>query len=143
MRRDYNTETGETRRHSSSGVSDKLTYLLVGGGIGAVIALLFAPKSGTELRSDIADVSRKGLDKTRETAQQLRENSGEYYKQLREQAGDVYSRASEAYSTAADKLAGKRVEDKTADYIENTASELGDGIRETGQAARKQSNSLT
>jgi len=27
-------------------ISNKLTYLLIGGGIGAVLALLFAPKSG-------------------------------------------------------------------------------------------------
>ncbi|MCU0240070.1 MAG: YtxH domain-containing protein [Pyrinomonadaceae bacterium] len=34
--------------------STKLTYLLIGGGIGAILALLFAPKSGQELREDIA-----------------------------------------------------------------------------------------
>ena len=33
--------------------STKLTYLLVGGGIGAILALLFAPKSCQELRGDI------------------------------------------------------------------------------------------
>ena len=43
--------------------STKLTYLLVGGGIGAILALLFAPKSGQELRGDIADVTRKGVEK--------------------------------------------------------------------------------
>ena len=48
----------------------KLTYLLVGGGIGAVLALLFAPKSGHELRGDIADVTRKGIEKGKETATQ-------------------------------------------------------------------------
>ncbi|MBA2495432.1 MAG: YtxH domain-containing protein, partial [Acidobacteria bacterium] len=41
----------------------KLTYLLIGGGIGATLALLFAPKSGQELRGDIADVTRKGIEK--------------------------------------------------------------------------------
>lgn len=142
MRRDYD-ETNEARRNSSSGVSDKLTYLLVGGGIGAVIALLFAPKSGTELRSDLADVSRKGLDKTREAASQLRDHSGEYYQQIKGQAGEFYNRANEAYSTAANKLGSRKTEDKAADYIENTASELGDDIRETGQAVRTQTNSLT
>jgi len=37
--------------------ADRLTYLLIGAGIGATLALLFAPKSGRELRRDIADVS--------------------------------------------------------------------------------------
>lgn len=141
--RDYNTETVQTRQYSSSGVSSKLTYLVVGGGIGAILALLFAPKSGTELRSDIADASRKGLDLTREQAQQLQNRSGEYYQQLRQQAGDLYNRANEAYSTASDRVRNRTPEDKAADYIENTASELSDDVREIGSDVRNQSNRLT
>jgi gas vesicle protein len=79
-----------------SSTTTKLTYLLIGGGIGAVIALLFAPKSGTELRGDIADATRKGIEKSRETATQLQEKAGEYYEVGRE-------RASELYQTAQDK----------------------------------------
>jgi gas vesicle protein len=65
----------EDERDSAS-ASTKLTYLLIGGGIGAVIALLFAPKSGEELRGDIADATRKGLEKSKETAVQLQERAG-------------------------------------------------------------------
>jgi gas vesicle protein len=79
-----------------SSTTTELTYLLIGGGIGAVIALLFAPKSGTELRGDIADATRKGIEKSRETATQLQEKAGEYYEVGRE-------RASELYQTAQDK----------------------------------------
>ena len=57
----------ENEREETSATT-KLTFLLIGGGIGAVIALLFAPKSGVELREDIADVTRKGLEKGKETA---------------------------------------------------------------------------
>lgn len=71
-------------------VSTKLTYLLVGGGIGAVIALLFAPKSGTELRGDIADATRKGIEKSKETAAQLQERAGEYYEVTRDKANELY-----------------------------------------------------
>ena len=74
----------------NTSVSTKLTYLLVGGGIGAVIALLFAPKSGVELRGDIADVTRKGIEKGRETATQLQEKAGEYYEVSREKANEIY-----------------------------------------------------
>jgi gas vesicle protein len=73
----------------------KLTYLLIGGGIGAVLALLFAPKSGEELRGDIADVTRKGIEKGRETAVQLQEKAGEYYEVTREKAGEYYAAAQE------------------------------------------------
>jgi len=85
------------RRDSGDSVSTRLTYLLIGGGIGAVIALLFAPKSGQELRGDLADATRKGIDRSREAAQQLGDRAGEYYETTRE-------RASELYSTASDKV---------------------------------------
>jgi gas vesicle protein len=76
-------------------ISTRLTYLLIGGGIGAVLALLFAPKSGQELRTDIADATRKGIDRSREAAQQLGERAGEYYETTRERASELYSQAAE------------------------------------------------
>ena len=83
------------RRDSGDSVSTRLTYLLIGGGIGAVIALLFAPKSGQELRGDIADATRKGIDRSREAAQQLGERAGEYYETGKRRASELYSTASE------------------------------------------------
>ena len=85
MGRDYERE--------DASVSSKLTYLIIGGGIGAVIALLFAPKSGKELREDIADVSRKGLEKGKEAAAQLQDRAGEYYETGRDKASEFYQSA--------------------------------------------------
>ena len=76
-------------------ISNKLTYLLIGGGIGAILALLFAPKSGHELRGDIADATRKGIDRSREAAQQLGDRAGEYYEATRGRASELYSQAAE------------------------------------------------
>jgi gas vesicle protein len=73
----------------------KLTYLLVGGGIGAILALLFAPKSGVELRGDIADATRKGIEKSKEAAAQLQDKAGEYYEVTRDKAGEIYQTATE------------------------------------------------
>ena len=85
----------EYRRDSGDNISTRLTYLLIGGGIGAVLALLFAPKSGQELRGDIADATRKGIDRSREAAQQLGDRAGEYYEATRARAGELYSQAAE------------------------------------------------
>jgi gas vesicle protein len=85
----------EYRRDSSDSISTRLTYLLIGGGIGAILALLFAPKSGQELRGDIADATRKGIDRSREAAQQLGDRAGEYYEATRTRAGELYSQAAE------------------------------------------------
>ncbi len=83
------SEREETR------AATKLTYLLVGGGIGAILALLFAPKSGEELRGDIADATRKGLEKSKEAAAQLQDKAGEYYEVSREKANEYYQTAQE------------------------------------------------
>lgn len=96
------------RRDSGDNISTRLTYLLIGGGIGAVIALLFAPKSGHELRGDLADATRKGIDRSREAAQQIGERAGTYYEAGRERAAEYYTqaadKASELYTQAADKV---------------------------------------
>jgi gas vesicle protein len=87
MGREYDRE--------ETSAATKLTYLIVGGGIGAILALLFAPKSGEELRGDIADATRKGIEKSKETAAQLQERAGEYYEVGRERAGELYETAAE------------------------------------------------
>ena len=76
-------------RSEGSDVTTRLAYLLIGGGIGALIALLFAPKPGSELRGDIADVTRKGIDKSREAASFVGDKAGEYYGAAREKATDL------------------------------------------------------
>ena len=91
----------EYRRDSGDSISTRLTYLLIGGGIGAILALLFAPKSGQELRGDIADATRKGIDRSREAAQQLGDRAGEYYEATRTRAGELYSQAAERVGEAA------------------------------------------
>ena len=83
----------EYRRDSGDNISTRLTYLLIGGGIGAILALLFAPKSGHELRGDIADATRKGIDRSREAAQHLGERAGEYYEATRDRASELYTQA--------------------------------------------------
>jgi gas vesicle protein len=95
MRHEYDREDGS--------VSTKLTYLLIGGGIGAVIALLFAPKSGYELRGDIADATRKGIEKSKETAAHLQERAGEYYEVGRERASEYIHTAQEKAGEFAEK----------------------------------------
>jgi gas vesicle protein len=99
------------RRRRGSDAATRLTYLLIGGGIGAVMGMLFAPKSGQELRGDIADATRKGIDRTRETATQLGSKAGEYYEATRDRATDLYSAATDRageVASAAREVAARR-----------------------------------
>lgn len=84
----------EQRRRAPEGESDmgaRIAFLLMGAGIGAVVALLFAPKSGQELRGDIADATRKSIDRTREAATQIGDRASDYYEGARDRASELYS----------------------------------------------------
>ena len=78
----------------------ELIYLLIGAGIGAILALLFAPKSGRELRSDIADVTRSRLDRSEE----------ELIWRAEEMAGQAISKVVTAAQEASD--TGQKAYDK-------------------------------
>ena len=114
----------EMRRRGGSDASTRLTYLLIGGGIGAVLALLFAPKSGHELRGDIADATRKGIDRTRETAAQIGTKAGEYYEATRDKAGDVATAAREAASRRGGQLSAAIEAGKQAYAEEKRRTEI-------------------
>lgn len=82
---------------------DKLVYFLIGAGIGAVTALLFAPKAGSELRSEIADATKKGLDYARDTGRDVGERASELYQTGVERASDIGSRGKEAVTDLTDR----------------------------------------
>jgi gas vesicle protein len=89
--------------------TEKLTFLLIGAGIGATLALLFAPKSGRELRGDIADYTKKGLDAANEGARAIGDRAAEVYGTTSGRVAEVYGSASgkvaEAYGTASERVA--------------------------------------
>ena len=85
-------------RKAESDFGTQLTCFAIGAGLGAVVALLFAPKSGRELREDLADATRKGVDRARETGSQLSTRAGEYYETAASRAGELASGAREAVS---------------------------------------------
>jgi gas vesicle protein len=64
---------------SNSSVGDKFLYFLAGAGVGAVFALLFAPKSGRETREMLARTaadSRDYLSSKAAEGRQFVENAG-------------------------------------------------------------------
>lgn len=90
------------RRRESSDVGERIAYFAIGATLGAVVALMFAPKSGRELREDLADATRKGVDRARETGTQLSTKAGEYYEAASERAGELASGARDAVSRRGD-----------------------------------------
>lgn len=68
----YEVEQEEHR--GGSGVF--LAGLLMGAAIGAGLALLFAPKKGSELRSQLAESARKARESARDAYRQAAEKAG-------------------------------------------------------------------
>ena len=104
--RDSRNYNEESYNGGGSNGSSNLLYLLAGCGIGGTLALLFAPKSGVELRSDISDITRKGYNETLELAGEMKERSAELYHSIRQSADRVYDLAATKLS-----LAEKTIED--------------------------------
>ena len=103
--------------NDGSSSAEKLTFLLICAGIGATLALLFAPKSGRELRGDIADYTKRGVDA-----------AGEGARAIGARATDAYGAASEkvvgAYGTASEKVAGAY--GAAREKVSQSAEALGD-----------------
>ena len=125
-------------RDSGENISTKLTFFLVGAGIGAVLALLFAPKSGEELRNDIADATRKGIDRSREAAQQLGAKANEYYETGRQKAGEYYDAARE---TAGEYYEATR--ERAAELYDTATAKAGDVVAGARDAAKTQAGSIS
>jgi gas vesicle protein len=91
-------------RREESDAGARIAYFAIGATLGAVVALLFAPKSGRELREDLADATRKGVDRARETGSQLSSRAGEYYETATSRAGELASGVRDAASRRGERL---------------------------------------
>lgn len=118
-------------RRDETETSARLTYFLLGGTVGAIVALLFAPKAGRELRGDIADATRKGVDRTRETATQIGAKAGEYYDAASHRAGELADAAREAAARRGEHLSAAIEAGKRA-YVEEKRRTETSGMLETG-----------
>jgi hypothetical protein len=62
---------GLARYQPGKAAAGGLSLLLVGGLIGAVVALALAPKSGEELRTDVKDRAQKWIDQANAKADEI------------------------------------------------------------------------
>lgn len=72
---------------------DLLIGAVVGGILGAATALLFAPKSGRELRSDIAEQAQVVSDKTVQIANTVSQRTQEVAKTVSTTTSELYGKA--------------------------------------------------
>ena len=85
----------------SDTAGSKVSFFLVGLGIGALIGILFAPKSGEETRDYLSSKADEGRDYAQKKARELRERAED----LIERSKEIMSKQKDAISTAVE--AGK------------------------------------
>ena len=91
----------------------KASYFLVGLGIGSLIGILFAPKSGEETREYLSQKTREGSEFAQKKARELKERADdllehgkEVVMQKREQIATAVDAGREAYQRERSKAQG-------------------------------------
>ncbi len=82
-------------------------WFLAGLGLGAVVGVLYAPKSGRETREEILHRAEEGRDYVKDRARQARDQAQQWvdrgrelYEQQREQVKSAFEAGKEAYREA-------------------------------------------
>ena len=82
----------------SDNAGSKISFFLVGLGIGALVGILFAPKSGEETREYLAQKADEGREYAQRKARELRERADD----IIERGKGVAVRQKETISAAVD-----------------------------------------
>jgi gas vesicle protein len=77
-------------------VGSKVSYFLVGLGVGALVGVLFAPKSGEDTRDFLTKKADEGKDYAQRKARELRERADD----LVERSKDVANRKKDSIAAA-------------------------------------------
>jgi gas vesicle protein len=92
-------------------------WFLAGLGVGAVVGVLYAPRSGDEIRDVIRSKAEESTEKARETARRAREHASEWV----DRGSDVINQQKERFRTAyeAGRQAYNETTSATADAPKN------------------------
>ena len=120
-------DNNESQCMTTRSLGTKFMFFVLGGGIGAALALLFAPKTGKELRQDIADAAVKGCNETLEAAARVREHTAEYYDAAKEKGEQVRGTVSANLSAFKEEITDDVV--KIGGMAEGAARHVRDSIK--------------
>lgn len=115
MAYDYDRMEGEEH-----GGGAFLMGLLAGTVLGAGLGMLFAPKAGSEMRTQLAD-----------SADRLQRTATDTYNQASERVGHWVERGREAYDRARE--GASRAAQEAGEYISGTTGQTATGQTATGQ----------
>ncbi len=85
---------------SRDDVPGNISTFILGIAVGAVLALLITPKSGEELRSDLAEVLSEAADRVSKTGKRLKKRGKGVVNLAKDQVQDAIEAGNEAYTQA-------------------------------------------
>lgn len=97
---------------------DLLIGAVVGGVLGAVTALLFAPKSGRELRSDIAEHAQAVSEKTVQIASTISQRTQDAAKTVSTHTTDFVEKAKDTATTVVEHVRSWKESRKADDSLD-------------------------
>ena len=86
--------------HQDNGQGSRLSYLVAGLGIGALVGVLLAPKSGDETREWLATKYNDGMDSVNAKVKQTRQQVSELIDRGQQQVGEAVDKGREAFNKA-------------------------------------------
>jgi gas vesicle protein len=103
--------------------------LLTGAALGVGLGLLFAPKAGSELRSQFSKQAGALANQAQQGYRKAKENMGQLAEQGKDAAGELAERGKEMYGKAREAVA--RGADEAQHYVRDAASTVADasGLR--------------
>ncbi|WP_261130739.1 YtxH domain-containing protein [Bacillus sp. Marseille-Q3570] len=137
------TEKNTQNQSSSIDTKDFLIGSLIGGILGATTALLLAPKSGKELRTDLNDQAHQLKDKSSEVANLAREKSSTLAQNVSSQTSQAANKVREFSTSARDNINKWRSKENELDHLEEEYNEgKADAIEDAMQTPNSQLNDI-
>ena len=80
-----------------------VAWFLAGLGVGALVGILYAPKSGRETRDDIVNSAREGADYVRVKSREAADYAGDVYEKGKQYAGEYAERGRQQWDDVVDR----------------------------------------
>lgn len=98
----------------------KLNSFLIGFGVGAIVALIFAPKSGKELRGNISNTAHRGADFANNSMKKVKDGVTHLYTASYDKTVDVINASKHLLDIQKD-IVTKAVDAGKKAYLDNKA----------------------
>lgn len=131
--------SNQSAANDTNGINAKdfMIGTLIGGIVGASAALLLAPKSGKQLRTDINEQAHVVKDKTGQLKQTAREKSQQFSEYMTKQSETIKEKMKNVADEVQDEW--EDIKEEVEDAVEEVKEELTDDHKDTVAATEEES----